>query len=280
MQKTNIPWTDFSWNPSVGCENDCSYCYARKSHNMRHKAYLAGKKLPIQYAKPFNEIQLFPDRLQDPLHKRKPCKIFVGSVADLFSPSVPFEFIDKVVDVFEKCPQHTGQILTKRAERMYEYGKYRGFKWPDNLIGMVTAENQPMADLRIPYLLQCGFKTTGVSIEPMLGKIRPKCPACKGYKSREIKTATYTGEATCPDCGGTGSAFSRIDWVIVGGESGPKARPIQDNWVRKIKEQCKEQKVSFFFKQWGGVNKKKNGRLLDGQTWDEMPKQAFSVLYA
>lgn len=141
MNKTNIPWTDYSWNPSIGCElplasSGCKFCYARELHNMRHKAYLAGKKLPIQYAKPFEEIQLFPDRLEDPLRKKKPCKIFVGSMTDLFCPSVPFEFLAKVFYQISICYWHTFQILTKRPERVLDFYAWireqkKGFWWEE-----------------------------------------------------------------------------------------------------------------------------------------------------
>ena len=126
MQKTNIPWTEYTWNPLTGCElplasSGCSHCYARELHNKRHKAYLAGKKLPIQYDKPFEEIQLFTDRLNEPLHKKKPCKIATCLMGDLFHPQVPFEFIDKVFATIRRCPQHTFQILTKQSMIAKEY---------------------------------------------------------------------------------------------------------------------------------------------------------------
>lgn len=141
MQKTNIPWTDYTTNPSVGCElplisDGCRECYARKLHNMRHEAYKAGKKLPIQYAKPFEEIQLFPERLDAILRKKTPCKIFVGSMTDLFCPSVPFEFIAKVFYQISICYWHTFQILTKRPERVLDFYAWvreqkKGFWWEE-----------------------------------------------------------------------------------------------------------------------------------------------------
>ena len=126
MQKTNIPWTEYTWNPGCGCplplvSDGCQQCWARSLHNQRHKALLAGKKLPEQYRKPFEEIQLFPDRLEEPLHKRKPCKIAVCLMGDLFA--YPFEFIDKVMAVVALCPQHTFQCLSKRPEIMQNYFK-------------------------------------------------------------------------------------------------------------------------------------------------------------
>ncbi len=237
MQKTNIPWTDFSWNPSVGCENNCSYCYARKSHNMRHKAYLAGKKLPIQYAKPFEEIQLFPDRLEDPLHKRRPCRIFVGSVADLFSPSVPFEFIDKVLYVMYCGRQHTFQLLTKWPKRMLKYFASKELllrllklfpnynpklrlcrEWPLKNLWLGVTIELPKYKHRAEILSQIPAATRFISFEPLLGDM---------------------GELN----------LDGIGQGIVGCESGPKRRECRIEWVRSIVEQCKVAGVPVFVKQ-------------------------------
>ena len=281
--KSNIEWTDASWNPVVGCTKispGCLNCYAERMANR-----IAGKELSyfmknpslpgsvtrykymnvIENGKWNGKIHCDGLSLEIPLHWRQPRMIFVCSMGDLFHKSVPFEFIDRVVDVFNKCPQHTGQLLTKRAERLHEYAKYRNFEWPDNTIGMVTAENQQMADLRIPHLLQCGFKTTGVSIEPMLGAIDIKKYAwvrqqCSGEKGCGFTGASYEfdhpkkeGAFRCPKCGKNHTYLITdwLDWVIVGGESGPGARPMHPDWARGIRDQCVAAGVPFFFKGWG-----------------------------
>ena len=251
MQKTNIPWTDFSWNPSVGCENNCSYCYARKSHNMRHKAYMAGKKLPIQYARPFEEIQLFPDRLEQPLHKKKPCKIFVGSVTDLFSPSVPFEFIEKVFSIIDQCPQHTFQILTKRPEIALEHTKnwqkQSGYPslFGDNLWLGWTIENQEMADLRTPIGLQIPAAVRFVSIEPCLGAVKLNLATACDRDCSEYQ------DAECPGTSGLCIAQHQLDWVIIGAESkgSGAGRECKLEWVRSLVQQCKAAGVKVFVKQ-------------------------------
>ena len=305
---SKISWTDETWNPVVGCTKvsvGCANCWAEK---------MAMRLAAIEYHKLKNHLtpHLIEDRvkkymrvvkkgwngnifcdekvLDKPLHWRKPRRIFVCSMSDLFHEKVPFGFIDKIVGVAEKCPQHTLQFLTKRAERMLEYSVYRKHDWPENIIGMVTAENQPMADLRIPLLLQCGFKTTGVSIEPMLGPVNIN-PWSMGLPSAE-------------------EWHPQIHWVIVGGESGPGARPMHPDWVHSARDQCVAANVPFFFKQWGEyvapgqsgplmggipspsyklkshvfpgdgcfstkvyrVGKKRAGNLLDGQVWEQFPK--------
>ena len=238
---TKIPWTDETWQPVVGCtkvSEGCTNCYAEKM--ACRLAYMdKGKYVTVtmDYRKPgvFDgwNSGIFCDEsaLDKPLHWKKPRRIFVCSMSDLFHPSVPFEFIDKVVDVFNKCPQHTGQILTKREKRLFEYSKYRDFKWPDNIIGMVTAENQKCADLRILPLLQCGFKTTGVSCEPMLGEID-----LTGFKPW-----WGTFEENQQDKG--------LHQVIVGCESGPKRRECKMAWVGDLVGQCQAANVSVFVKQ-------------------------------
>ncbi len=252
MQKTNIPWTEYTWNPSVGCElplasTGCQFCYARQLHNTRHKAYLAGKKLPKQYARPFEEIQLFPDRIDGPLHKRNPCNIFVGSMTDLFCPSVPFSFIEKVMATIEQSPQHTYQMLTKRPHVALEYFNGLGKKYElsscPNLWFGASISNQPDADRIIPILLQIPAAVRFVSIEPMLGEIN-------------IKKYLHCG----------------IGWCIMGCESGKNARTMDENWVRSLICQCKETDTAVFYKQ------KRQGREIvkmpeiDGQVYDQYPQ--------
>ncbi len=181
-----------------------------------------------------------------PLHWKKPQMIFVNSMSDLFHEQVPKDFILKVFVTMNKASQHAFQILTKRAKHLEDLSS--SLPWGENIWMGVTVENSDYKE-RIDSLRRSGAYIKFLSLEPLLGDV--------GVLNLEA-----------------------IDWVIVGGESGPKARPIKASWVRNIQEQCKEQNVSFFFKQWGGINKKKNGRLFDGQTWDEMPKKAFEVLCA
>lgn len=179
-----------------------------------------------------------PSTLEIPLHWRKPRMIFVNSMGDLFHKKVPEKYIHKVFEVMSLASKHTFQILTKRAERLQEISG--NFTWPKNVWMGVSVETKEYY-ARIDCLRQTKANIKFLSLEPLLGPL--------------------------PNMNLTG-----IDWVIVGGESGPGARPMDPDWVRDIRDQCIEHKVPFFFKQWGGVFKKRNGRLLDGRTWDEMPR--------
>jgi protein gp37 len=192
------------------------------------------------------ELTCHPHVLDLPLHWKKPQMIFVNSMSDLFHKQVPKDFILKIFVTMNKASQHTFQILTKRAAHLEELSS--SLPWGENIWMGVTVENPDYKE-RIDSLRRSGAYVKFLSLEPLLG---------------DVGVLNLEG----------------IDWVIVGGESGPKARPIKASWVRNIQKQCKKQNVSFFFKQWGGINKKKNGRLLDGQTWDEMPKKAVEVLFA
>lgn len=289
MNKTNIPWTEYTTNPSVGCEmplisDGCQECYARKSHNRRHEAYKAGKKLPKQYAKPFKVIQLFPERLDDILRKKKPSRIFVGSTTDLFCPSVPFDFLDKVRLTTLRCPQHIFQILTKRPERLSEYCKAISGVWPKNVWFGGSVSNQPDADRVVPILLQIPAAKTFISVEPMLAAIdfsgSPTdiyCTACTGphdcnWEGQEDEVnlleepeENYNEEAMglCPKCGsevyyGPSSSKTLLDGisqVIIGCESlGRKAGRFQDGFMDAaidLVHQCKSTspKLAVFVKQ-------------------------------
>ncbi len=240
--RSAIEWTESTWNPVTGCTKISSGCKNCYAERMAKRLQAMGQP---NYRNGF-KLTCHPHVLELPLHWKKSQMIFVNSMSDLFHRQVPLEFILKIFDTMNKASQHVFQILTKRTSRLEELSVV--LPWSENIWMGITVENSDYKE-RIDFLRRTGAFIKFLSLEPLLDDI---------------------GDLD----------LEGIDWVIVGGESGPKARPIQDNWVRKIKEQCKEQKVSFFFKQWGGVNKKKNGRLLDGQTWDEMPKQAFSVLYA
>jgi len=239
--KSKIEWTEQTWNPTVGCNKvspGCAHCYAdvmaQRLKAMGVKGYENGFKLT-----------LLPNRLQEPLKRKRPTVYFVNSMSDLFHEEIPFDYIDKVLCVVENTPQHTYQILTKRAERMAEYFKER--KVPSNAWLGVTVEDRQYGLPRVKYLREIPARVRFLSVEPLL---------------EDLLSVDLTN----------------IHWVIVGGESGPNARPMQPEWVKKIQRQCREQNVLFFFKQWGcwgpdGFKraKKKNGRLLDGRTWDETP---------
>jgi protein gp37 len=189
-----------------------------------------------QYAKGF-EISVHPETLEQPFKWKKPRVIFVNSMSDLFLEEIPFEFVHKVFKVMNECSRHTFQVLTKRPHIAEKYAKY--LEWTKNIWLGATVENDSTT-FRIKHLRKIPAEIRFLSIEPLLSDI-PRLP--------------LTG----------------VDWVIVGGESGPKARPMKIEWVRKIRDRCIKYEVPFFFKQWGGVNKKKSGRILDGRTWNEMP---------
>ena len=309
MQKTKIDWCTHTWNPCVGCSlplvsKGCENCYARKLHNGRHRAYKAGKKLPEQYAKPFEKIQLFPNRLDDPLKCRaKNARIFVGSMSDLFHPKVPFEFILKVIGVTIATPWHTHLVLTKHPDRMYDFfacwpdgwfiregmkhssfsneffaidsikglltkknlkkandfwksnydqskrGKLDGpvpFPQPNVHLG-VSISNQAEADEKIPILLQIPAAVRWLSIEPMLGNVDLENVTME-LPSGALVRGTVLGSDGRHFTPG-GAKGIGIDWVVVGGESGPGARycPIEN--IRSVVRQCKAASVPVFVKQ-------------------------------
>lgn len=239
--KTSIEWTEQTWNPATGCTKvspGCEHCYAEVMAN-RLKAI--GVKV---YENGF-KLTLQPHRLQEPLQRKKPTAYFVNSMSDMFHENIPASYIKSIFDVIEKTPWHTYQILTKRAERMTDIMK--NIIIPPNAWMGVTVENKKHGLPRIDLLRKIKANVRFLSIEPLLEDLG------------SIK-------------------LSDIHWVIVGGESGPKARPMKAEWVNSIKVQCKEFHVPFFFKQWGGWRpdgvkrpKKQNGRLLHGRAWDGKP---------
>ena len=289
---TNIQWTDETWNPVTGCEKiapGCKNCYADAEHKRRHKAYLAhggvypktGKPMPKQYAKPFESVQLHPDRLDAPPRMRRGRRIFVCSGADLFHDDVPFEFIAAVFGVMAACPQHTFQVLTKRPERALEFFEWVAANkpsqwdepkvcvdamaaagvdtdwfthpaWPlPNVEFGVSLSDQPTADKNIPILLRIPAAVRFVSAEPLLGPVdlwtpcSKQCPQCHGAK--ESQNSVEGGIwVSCP-C----ERLVGLKWVIVGGESGPGARPCDVAWIRSIVQQCKAASVPVFMKQLG-----------------------------
>jgi protein gp37 len=231
--KSAIEWVTATWNPLTGCTKispGCKNCYAER---MSHRLMLMGQP---NYRNDF-ALTLHERMLEQPLRWKKPQRIFVNSMSDLFHQDVPFEFIARVFGVMERCFWHQFKILTKRAERLEEESPR--LPWPDNVWQGVSVENADYA-YRIDHLRKTGAKTRFLSIEPLLGPI-------------------------------ANLDLAGIDWVIVGGESGPGARPMAKEWVDELLAQCEHAGVPMFFKQWGGVNKKKTGRLLNGKTYDELP---------
>ena len=240
---SKIEWTEETWNPVIGCTKvsaGCKYCYAE---TMAKRLQAMGN---IDYLDGF-KVKMLGARLERPLKKKKATMYFVNSMSDLFHGNVSDNFIEKVFSTIEKTPQHKYQILTKRAGRLKSLLAKRKKEVPDNVWLGVTVENKKHGVPRINLLRHIPCRVRFLSVEPLI---------------EDLGTLDLSG----------------IHWVIVGGESGAKARPMREEWALSIKEQCDEQGVSFFFKQWGtwGADMKKrskhaNGRVLAGRTWDEMP---------
>ncbi|HBA90880.1 MAG TPA: hypothetical protein DCZ08_03600 [Anaerolineaceae bacterium] len=268
--RSKIEWCDATWNVVTGCtqvSSGCAHCYAKTLHDRRHRAYQAGAKLPEQYAKPFSTIQLHPDRLEMPLHWKKPRRVFVNSMSDLFHEDVPDWFLAEVLVMISSCATHTFMVLTKRPERMLDYLSkwaeiekgwitssgpqprriYKPF-WPiKNLWLGVSVEDQKAADERIPLLLQTPAAVRFVSCEPLLGTVDLNRTIWEGMGAYGYQSLTglhfpFTLE---PQYG------PKLDWVITGGESGPNARLMHPDWARRLRDQCVAAEVPFFFKQWG-----------------------------
>ena len=240
MSKSKIEWTGSTWNPITGCTKYSDGCTNCYAEKMANRLKNMGLK---KYENSFN-LTLHYENIEDPLSMKKPQTIFVCSMSDIFHKDVPDEFILKLFEVMNKAHWHTFQVLTKRAERIKELND--SITWTKNIWLGTTVESQKVIH-RIDYLRESGAYIKFLSIEPLLTPIN------------DLK-------------------LKNIDWVIVGGESGAKARPMLKEWVIDIKNQCKAQDVPFFFKQWGGKNKKKAGRLLDNTTYDEMPKKIIENL--
>lgn len=285
MGDTTIEWTDKSWNPVTGCSKvstGCKNCYAER---IFHRPY-PGRK--------FGDVRCHPERLEQPLHWKKPCRIFVNSMSDLFHEAIPDEFLWEIFGVMHRAQRHIFQVLTKRPERMRQalmaWEINLGFFVPRNIWLGVSAEDQPTFDARWSYLEKCPAALRFLSLEPLLGPIdiRRSLPHSKG-----------------------GCGLVSVHWVIAGGESGPNARPSHPDWFRSVRDQCQAVDVPFFFKQWGEwqplaqvhggsgvhdsrvdppkitvdghlstgetlvrVGKKRAGRLLDGREWNEFPGEA------
>jgi protein gp37 len=233
---SSIEWTGSTWNPVTGCTKVSPGCTHCYAERMSLRLQAMGQ---ANYINGFR-VTLHNHMLELPLHWRKPQMIFVNSMSDLFHEDVPLSFIQDVFSVMRRASRHTFQILTKRSERLAVLSQQ--IDWPDNVWMGVTVENSDCI-FRIDHLRSCGAVVKFLSLEPLLGTL-------------------------------SGLNLDRIDWVIVGGESGPGARQMDRNWVTGIHEQCRNSSVPFFFKQWGGVRKKQAGRVLEGRLWDERPHLA------
>ncbi|MGH3440807.1 MAG: DUF5131 family protein [Nitriliruptorales bacterium] len=236
-----IEWTEATWNPVTGCSKvspGCAHCYA-ETLSLRFR----WSSLPWTPANEAANVILHPERLDKPLRWRRPRVIFVNSMSDLFHELVPFNFIERVFEVMTTADHHVFQILTKRHERLAELAS--DLPWPANVWMGVSIENRRWVE-RANYLRRVPAATRFISAEPLLGPL-------------------------------DGLDLEGIDWVIVGGESGPRHRPMKAEWARSLRKQCRDAGAAFFFKQWGGIRPTSGGRLLDGREWNEMPTLAYSV---
>lgn len=274
--KTKIEWADRVWNPVVGCtpaSAGCAHCYAKRIYERFYQE------------RPSSQVQLHPERLDDPLHWRYPSRVLVNSMSDLFHYEVSYDFIADIVETIALSPKHTFMVLTKRPKRMQfifsEVMKILADNPLPNLWLGVTVENQQAADERIPLLLQTPAAVRFVSVEPMLGPVDLGNYLCLTHSKGGLTLGNY------------------LDWVICGGETGPGARPMHPDWVVSLRDQCVNANVPFFFKSWGDwepayvsmglnakyrvftfpdretmyrVGKKTAGRILDGEEWNEFPE--------
>jgi protein gp37 len=251
MSSSKIEWTEQTWNPSAGCtkiSSGCKNCYAETMAIRLQAMGVEGYENGFI----FNPV---PNRLNEPFKKKKPTVYFVNSMSDIFHEDMPEDYLNKIFDVIEETPHHTYQILTKRAERMFEYMSQREI--PKNIWLGVTVDNRKEGLPRIDKLRNLQVSVLFLSVEPLLEDL--------GIMN-----------------------LKNIDWVIVGGESGNKARPMEKEWVVSIKKQCEAEDVAFFFKQWGtwGAdkikrNKKLNGKEIDGKIWQQYPEiivQQFALV--
>jgi protein gp37 len=232
-KKSSIEWTESTWNPVTGCTKVSAGCKHCYAERMAERLMAMGQP---NYVNGFN-VTIHPHMLELPLRWKKPQAVFVNSMSDLFHEDVPLDYVKRIFDVMRKAYWHRFQVLTKRSGRLAELDSE--LSWTPNIWMGVTVEMDQYRS-RIDDLRATGAHLKFLSLEPLLGPL--------------------------PDLDLKG-----IDWVILGGESGPKARPMAPEWVRDLRDQCCRARVPFFFKQWGGTNKKKTGRLLEGRTWDELP---------
>jgi protein gp37 len=233
-QNSAIEWTETTWNPLTGCTKISPGCKHCYAERMSLRLQAMGQ---ANYANGFG-LTLHEHMLELPLRWRKPRLVFVNSMSDLFHKDAPEKFILRAFGVMRRAWWHVFQVLTKRADRLAKLSPR--IDWPDNVWMGVSVERADYL-FRIDHLRQTGAKVRFLSLEPLLGPL-------------------------------PGLNLEGVDWVIVGGESGPGARPMQEQWVKDIRDQCLAAEVPFFFKQWGGVFKSRNGRTLEGRTWDQMPQ--------
>lgn len=236
MSLSKIEWTQMTWNPTTGCDKISAGCKYCYAESFAKRL----REMNVQKYKDGFKLRIHPEVLNEPMKWKKPKIIFVNSMSDLFHEDIPFTFIEKVFNVMINCPQHIFQVLTKRAERLEELSSK--LRWESNIWMGVTVENVEVK-YRINHLKKTQAKVKFISMEPLLGPL-PKLN------------------------------LKKINWIIVGGESGKKARPIKEEWVLDIKIQCRKLNIPFFFKQWGGTNKKATGRLLEGKIYEEYPRVA------
>ncbi|PWV56611.1 DUF5131 family protein [Chitinophaga sp. S165] len=234
MAQSNIEWTEMTWNPVTGCTKISAGCKFCYAEVMAKRLHAMG----VEKYKDEFKVRIHPDALNIPYTWKRQKVVFVNSMSDLFHAQVPPDFIKEVFRVMNENPQHIFQVLTKRADRLLEI--HQEVKWTHNIWMGVSIEDERVIE-RLELLKQTNARTKFLSCEPLIGPL--------------------------PDLD-----LTNIDWVIVGGESGWKARPMDAGWALDIMDQCKQAGVAFFFKQWGGTNKKKTGRLLNGKIYDEMPE--------
>lgn len=233
MANSSIEWTEMTWNPTTGCTKISAGCKYCYAEILSRRLKAMGQE---KYSEGF-KVRIHPDTLGTPYTWKGSKIVFVNSMSDLFHKNIPTDFIQKVFNVMNENPQHVFQVLTKRADRLLELSSL--LNWTHNIWMGVSVENE-LVIKRIDLLRKTNARVKFLSLEPLIGPLN-------------------------------NLDLTNIDWVIVGGESGHRARPMEVDWVLDIQEQCEKCKVPFFFKQWGGRNKKASGRKLNGKTYDEMP---------
>lgn len=238
MALSKIEWTEASWNPVTGCDKISAGCKNCYAERMAMRLKAMGNP---NYADGF-KVTLQPQMLDVPQRWSTSKTIFVNSMSDLFHEDVPLDYIKKVFEVMRLCPHHTFQVLTKRSDRMCELAPQ--LRWAHNIWMGVSVENIDCT-FRIDHLRNVSAAVRFLSCEPLLGPL-------------------------------DNLNLDNITWVIAGGESGPKARPMEKTWASSLRDQCVARDIPFFFKQWGGVNRKKTGRVLEGKIWDEMPEHPIT----